>query len=253
MVSARAGEFVARLVSIPLFLLLWEAVVRAGAVNAVLFPPPSVVAVSMFDYAKSGELVPDLGWSLSRVSVGYFAGAIAGIAIGVLTGGSRILSAFFSPVFQMLRPIPPIAFVPIVIVWFGLTEWGKWFLIFWGVFFTVWLSTHLGVQRVNQTLIRAAQSLGARKRHLLTEVMLPDALPYIFMGLRTAIGISFYTLVAAELAGAYAGIAYRLEVTQQNMQIGHMIAGLIILGLISSIADRLFGVFSTKVVHWQAS
>lgn len=253
MFRARTWEHIARLISIPAFLLTWEAIVRAGFVNAILFPPPSVVAISMFDYAKSGNLVPDLGWSLSRVIVGFFAGAIAGIGMGVLTGGSRIISAFFSPIFQMLRPIPPIAFVPIVIVWFGLTEWGKWFLIFWGVFFTVWLSTHLGVQRINQTLVRAAQCLGARKHHLLIEVMLPDALPYIFMGLRTAISISFYTLVAAELAGAYAGIAYRLEVTQQNMQIGHMIAGLILLGLISSMADRLFGVLSTKVVHWQAS
>lgn len=253
MFCARTWEHIARLISIPAFLLTWEAIVRAGFVNAILFPPPSVVAISMFDYAKSGNLVPDLGWSLSRVIVGFFAGAIAGIGMGVLTGGNRIISAFFSPIFQMLRPIPPIAFVPIVIVWFGLTEWGKWFLIFWGVFFTVWLSTHLGVQRINQTLVRAAQCLGARKHHLLIEVMLPDALPYIFMGLRTAVSISFYTLVAAELAGAYAGIAYRLEVTQQNMQIGHMIAGLVLLGLISSMADRLFGVLSTKVVHWQAS
>lgn len=252
MFSAKPWEHAARWISIPVFLLIWEAVVREGFVNAVLFPPPTVVAVSMLDYAKSGNLIPDIAWSFSRVIVGFIAGAVAGIGMGVLTGGNRIVSAFFTPIFQMLRPIPPIAFVPIVIVWFGLTEWGKWFLVFWGVFFTVWLATHLGVQRVNQTLIRAAQCLGARKHHLLLEVMLPDALPYIFMGLRTAIGISFYTLVAAELAGAYAGVAYRLEVTQQNMQIGHMIAGLILLGLISSMADRLFGVFSEKVIHWQA-
>lgn len=253
MFSVRHWEHAARWISIPVFLLIWEAIVRGGFVNAVLFPSPTVVAFSMFDYAKSGNLVPDVAWSFSRVIVGFIAGAVAGIGMGVVTGGSRIASAFFTPIFQMLRPIPPIAFVPIVIVWFGLTEWGKWFLVFWGVFFTVWLSTHLGVQRVNQTLVRAAQCLGARKHHLLLEVMLPDALPYIFMGLRTAIGISFYTLVAAELAGAYAGVAYRLEVTQQNMQIGHMIAGLILLGLISSMADRLFGVFSAKVIHWQAS
>jgi len=141
-------------------------------------------------------------------------------------------------------------FVPIVIIWFGLTELGKWFLVFWGVFFTVWLSVHLGVQRVNDTLIRAARCLGATRKMMLFEVMLPGALPYIFMGLRTAISVSFYTLVAAELAGAFAGVAYRLEVTQQNMQIGQMVAGLIILGLISTAADKLFGMFSTKVVHW---
>jgi ABC-type nitrate/sulfonate/bicarbonate transport system permease component len=252
MLSARHLEKAARWLSIPLCLLVWEAIVRGGFVNAVLFPPPTAVAVAMLDYAK-GDLALDLEWSISRVVVGFTAGAIAGIGMGVLTGGNRIASAFFTPIFQMLRPIPPIAFVPIVIVWFGLTEWGKWFLIFYGVFFMVWLSTHLGVQRVNQTLLRAAQCLGARKHHLLLEVMLPGALPYIFMGLRSALGISFYTLVAAELAGAYAGIAYRLDVTQQNMQIGHMFAGLILLGLISSIADILFAAFSAKVVHWQVS
>lgn len=243
-------ERLARWASLPVLLLVWEAVVRAGTVNAVLFPPPSAVAVAMWDYGRTGGLWTDLGWSLSRVAVGYLAGAAAAIALGVLTGSNQIAAAFFSPIFQMLRPIPPIAFVPIVIVWFGLTELGKWFLVFWGVFFTVWLSVHLGVQRVNPTLLRAARCLGAPRRMMLLEVLLPGALPYIFMGLRTAIGVSFYTLVAAELAGAFAGIAYRLEVTQQNMQIGHMMAGLVLLGLISATADRLFGLFSARVVHW---
>ncbi|KRB74236.1 ABC transporter permease [Noviherbaspirillum sp. Root189] len=246
----KVWENLARWGSLPLVVLLWEIVVRLGAVNAVLFPPPTVVAVSAYDYAVSGTLVTDLSWSISRVVVGYLAGAITAIFVGVLTGGNRIAAAFFSPIFQMLRPIPPVAFVPIVIVWFGLTELGKWFLVFWGVFFTVWLSVHLGVQRVNETLIRAARCLGATKKMMLFEVLLPGALPYIFMGLRTAISVSFYTLVAAELAGAFGGVAYRLEVTQQNMQIGHMVAGLIILGLISTVADKLFGMFSTKVVHW---
>lgn len=250
MENSRRLESLVRWVSLPLLLLVWELVARSGVVNAQLFLPPSVVTVSMVEYAASGTLLIDLGWSISRVAVGYTVGAIAAIFIGVLTGGNKLVAAFFTPIFQMLRPIPPIAFVPIVIVWFGLTELGKWFLVCWGVFFTVWLSVHLGVQRVNETLIRAAQCLGASKHTMLFEVLLPGALPYIFVGLRTAIGVSFYTLVAAELAGAFAGIAYRLEVTQQNMQMGQMMAGLIILGLTSSLADRLFGLFSARVVHW---
>lgn len=250
MANSRGFESLVSWASLPLLLLVWEMIARSGVVNAQLFPPPSVVAVSMIEYAASGTLLIDLGWSISRVAVGYTVGAIAAIFIGVLTGGNKLVAAFFTPIFQMLRPIPPIAFVPIVIVWFGLTELGKWFLVCWGVFFTVWLSVHLGVQRVNETLIRAAQCLGASKHTMLFEVLLPGALPYIFVGLRTAIGVSFYTLVAAELAGAFAGIAYRLEVTQQNMQMGQMMAGLIILGLTSSLADRLFGLFSARVVHW---
>lgn len=209
-----------------------------------------MVAASLWDYAANGPLWLDLGWSLLRVLVGYGAGAACGIGLGLLTGTRPLADALLAPVFQMLRPIPPIAFVPIVVVWFGLTEWGKFFLVFWGVFFTVWLSAHLGVQRVSETLLRAGRCLGASLGRLLFEVQFPAALPVIFVGLRTAVGISFYTLVAAELAGAYAGIAYRLEVVQQNMQIGHMMAGLVLLGLISAGADRLFSIVSRRVVRW---
>lgn len=240
----------ARLVSIPAFLGVWQLVASLELVNPLLFPPPTVVIRSFWDYMIQGDGIADTGWSLGRVAIGYLSGAAAGITLGVLTGASPVLSGLLMPVFQLLRPIPPIAFVPIVIVWFGLTEFGKWFLVFWGVFFTVWLASHMGVQRVSQTLVRAAQSLGASRLQLLWSVQLPDALPVIFVGLRSALSIAFYTLVAAELAGAYAGIAYRLEVSQQNLQIGHMMAGLLVLGFMSTISDRAFQGISRRVLHW---
>ncbi|MFJ9449013.1 ABC transporter permease [Herbaspirillum sp. NPDC101397] len=240
----------AKLLSIPVFLAIWQLVAGLELVNPLLFPPPTMVVKAFFDYMLHGDGVTDAGWSIARVVIGYSAGAAVGVVIGVLTGGSAILSGLLTPVFQLLRPIPPIAFVPIVIVWFGLTELGKWFLVFWGVFFTVWLATHMGVQRVTETLVRAAQSLGATRWQLLWTVQLPDALPVIFVGLRTSLSIAFYTLVAAELAGAYAGVAYRLEVTQQNMQIGHMMAGLLVLGFISTVSDRLFQSASRRLLHW---
>lgn len=248
----RRAVTAARVCSVPLFLIVWELVVRAGVVNPILFPPPSSVAVAMASYATDGPLLADVGWSLSRVIIGFTAGAACGIVLGLLTGTYPMASALFTPIFQMLRPIPPIAFVPIVIVWFGVTELGKWFLVFWGVFFTVWMASHLGVQRVGETLMRAAMCLGAGRKQLLLLVVFPSALPVIFVGVRTAVGISFYTLVAAELAGAAFGIAYRLEVTQQNMQVAQMMAGLVLLGAISAAADRLFGMLSRRVVHWQS-
>jgi len=250
--SYRTAEFWAKLASIPVFLGVWQFVSSLELVNPLLFPPPTTVVSAFVDYMGHGDGIVDLGHSLGRVIIGYLSGALIGVTVGVLTGANPVLSGLLNPVFQLLRPIPPIAFVPIVIVWFGLTELGKWFLIFWGVFFTVWLATHIGVQRVNQTLVRAAQSLGATRLQLLWSVQFPDALPVIFVGLRTAISIAFYTLVAAELAGAYAGIAYRLEITQQNLQIGHMMAGLLILGLMSTIADRAFQAISRRVVHWSS-
>jgi len=243
----------ARLLSIPLFLAAWQAVVAAELVNPILFPAPLTVARALAQYAASGELWQDLFWSLRRVLAGFFCGAAAGIAIGLLTGSSRLMADLLTPIFQMLRPIPPIAFVPVVIVWFGLSEWGKVFLVFWGVFFTVWLSAHFGVQRMNETLLRAGQCLGAGPLTLLLQIRLPASLPAIFVGLRSAVAISFYTLVAAELAGANAGIAYRLDVVQQNMQIDRMMAGLVMLGAVSLVADYLFGLMQRRLVRWSGS
>ncbi|MBE9138645.1 ABC transporter permease [Nodosilinea sp. LEGE 07088] len=236
--------------SIPIFLVIWEAISRAEIVNPVLFPPPSLVAVALYKWAVDGSLFLDLWMSLSRVIVGFVSGALAGVVIGILTGRYRLFSNLLTPLFQLLRPIPPIAFVPIVILWFGLSELGKWFLVFWGVFFTVWIAAHLGVQKVDETLIRAAQCLGTPDKKMLREVLFPASLPYIFVGLRTAVSISFYTLVAAELAGTFSGIAYRIDIAQQNLQVGQTIGGLVILGIVSAVADRGFGALSKRLVWW---
>jgi ABC-type nitrate/sulfonate/bicarbonate transport system permease component len=133
------------ILSIPLFFLAWELVSRSHIVNIILFPPPSVVAVAMVEWVRSGQFATDLAVSIYRVVAGFVLGASAGVVFGVLTGQFQLFSSFFSPIFHILRPIPPIAFVPIVILWFGLSETGKIFLVFWGVFFTVWLTTHIGV------------------------------------------------------------------------------------------------------------
>jgi ABC-type nitrate/sulfonate/bicarbonate transport system permease component len=251
MFQEKAGLW-AKLVSIPIFIGLWQLISGLAIVNPLLFPPPTVVVRAFWDYMVHGDGVGDTLWSVGRVAIGYASGASAGIAVGVLTGGSALVAGLLTPVFQLLRPIPPIAFVPIVIVWFGLTEFGKWFLVFWGVFFTVWLAAHMGVQRASQTLVRAAQSLGATRSQLLWSVQLPDALPAIFVGLRTSLGIAFYSLVAAELAGAYAGVAYRLDISQQNLQVGQMMSGLLVLGFISTLSDRAFQRVSRRVLHWSA-
>jgi ABC-type nitrate/sulfonate/bicarbonate transport system permease component len=237
--------------SIPFFLGLWEIVSRSGIVNVVLFPPPTVVVVAMLEWIKSGQFVVDLAYSVYRVVIGYLSGAVFGVVFGVLTGRYALFSSLFSPIFHLLRPIPPIAFVPIVILWFGLSEAGKFFLVFWGVFFTVWLSAHLGVQKVDGGLIRAALALGTPQRKLLREVIFPGALPYIVVGLRTAVGISFYTLVAAELAGAFAGIVYRIDIAEQNLQTGQVMGGLVVLGAMSFIADRTFASLAHRFVWWR--
>ena len=243
----------AGLVSLPLFFLAWQALSMSGWVNPTLFPAPTTVAQSMWRWVSDGSFLTDLAMSSSRLAVGFIGGAVVGTLVGVLTGSTPLAAALLGPIFQLLRPIPPIAFVPVVILWFGLSEWGKWFLVFWGVFFAVWMAAHLGITQVDKKFIRAAQCLGASRRAMLFEVMLPAALPALFIGLRTAVGVSFYTLVAAELAGTFSGLAYRIDIAHQNMQTGQMLGGLLVLGGLSSLADRLFAILSRRLVWWGGS
>lgn len=239
------------IISIPLFLVIWELAARAEGSNMVLFPPPTIVARGMVRWVESGDFFLDLWTSLRRVVVGFLLGASVGVVMGVLTGRVRLISSLLSPIFHILRPIPPIAFIPIVILWFGLSETGKLFLIFWGVFFMVWISTHLAVQNVDKGLIKAALALGTPERLMLREVIFLGALPVIMVGLRTSVGISFYTLVAAELAGTVAGVFFRIDIAQQNLQTGQVLGGLLVLGLLSFLADRAFGAFANRAVWWR--
>lgn len=241
----------ALLLSVPLFVGLWELISRSGVVNEILFPPPSLVFLAVIEWGLHGELLTDFLMSISRVLIGFVSGALVGMVVGVLTGRYVLLSNLLTPVFQLLRPIPPIAFVPIVILWFGLSEIGKYFLVFWGVFFTVWIAAHIGVQRVEKDLVRAAMTLGTPERRMLREVLLPGSLPSILVGLRTSVSISFYTLVAAELAGTFSGLAYRIDIAQQNLQMGQMMGGLVVLGIISYTADKAFDKFAKTAVWWK--
>ncbi len=238
------------LASIPFALLVWEAVSRSGIFNPGLFPPPSKVLLTLVQLAMSGQLVDDVLATGRRMLLGYLMGAFAGLAVGILTGRSLALRSFLYPIIQMLRPVPPISFVPIAILWFGLGEASKYFLVFWGVFFVVWINTHIGVTNVPRIYLEAAQNLGASERGMVRQVVLPAALPMLLAGLRTAIPIGFYSLVAAEIAGAYSGVAYMIEIAHTNFQIDKMFSGLVVLGIGSALADRLFVAITTRAFPW---
>ena len=244
------GLRLALYLSLPAFLLFWQLVSTSGRVNRILTPAPTDVFAAIVRSIRDGTLLLDVGWSVSRVIVGYVIGAVLGIVTGLLTARFKLFDNLLSPTLQTLRPIPQIAVVPLTIIWFGLTEGAKYFLIAWGVFFVVWIATYMGVNRINPLLIRAAQSLGVPEKRMLREVIFPGALPYIAVGLRTSVTIAFYSLVAAEVAGAFAGIAYRVNVSHQNMQTSLMIGSLLALGLVSAAADYVFNAAARRIVFW---
>ncbi|UCV08226.1 ABC transporter permease [Dechloromonas denitrificans] len=232
------------------FFLAWELLSRSGWVNPVMLPGPSVIVHSAWSMLDNGELQQHMQASLWRALAGFGIGASLGILLGIAMARLPRLHALLNPLVQMFRAVPALAFVPLAIFWFGIGEVSKIFLISWGVFFPVWVNTYLGVRDSNPLLGRAAASLGARGWRMLAFVVLPGALPFILAGLRISLSVAMVLLVAAELAGAMAGVGYLIQMSQQVFRVDQMFVGLIALGLMGFSADLIFNRLVGRLLPW---
>ena len=232
------------------FFLGWGGLASSGLVDPVMLPTPVEVFRSAIALGQAGELWGHVTSSLFRIVLGYCIGSALGIGFGVILGRSAILEALVGPVLQMGRAIPPLALVPLIIFWFGVDESAKVSLIAWASFFPVWINTLLGVKGASPLLIRAGQSLGAKRLLLLRKVVIPAAMGPIFAGLRVALSISFTVLVAAELAGALAGLGYLIQMSALSFRVDNIFVGIVMLALLGYAADTVFMLTLYRVFPW---
>jgi ABC-type nitrate/sulfonate/bicarbonate transport system permease component len=233
-----------------LFLAIWEVTSRSGLVPRPLFPPPTDAVKALVGLTLSGELVRDVKASIWRAIVGLLCGSITGIAVGSLTGRIRAADDVLSPLIQLFRPLPPVAIIPLIIIWWGIGEASKLFSISFAVFFPVWISTYIGVQGVPNSYIWTARSLRVSGLMLWWRVILPSSLPILIAGLRNAVAVSFVMMFVSELAGASAGIGYQISVSQLAYRVDRMMAALIVLAASAATADHLLAVLIHRLFPW---
>lgn len=238
-------------ISILFVLLIWTLFSALNIMPQAILPSPASVWLATVEMAENGTLGRDLTVSLSRAAIGFSIGTSLGVLVGLLTGRLALMQVLLAPALTLLRPIPAIALVPLAIVWFGIGEGSKYFVISYTVFLTVWFNTHHGMQYVPDIYLRASRSLGvSRVREFLT-VIIPAAAPYILAGIRLGVALAFLSLVAAELSGASSGIGYRLQEARQYIRTDRMFSLLIILGILGSVADVIVQRIGQRLVHWQ--
>jgi sulfonate transport system permease protein len=239
-----------RFLSPVLLLAVWELVSRSGAVDPLFLPPPSRAIAELFTLIASGELLKALGISLYRVFFGFALAAIFGVALGALMGRNRAFDDLLDPLVELLRPISPLALFPLAILWFGIGDASKVFVIALAASFPVILNTYAGVRSINPNLLRASRSLGANRRELFTGVILPGSLPHIFTGIRLAWGISWIVIVAAEMVGASAGIGYMVLEAQQTFRTERLFAGIVVIAAIGLLTDFGFRALQRLLLPW---
>lgn len=220
-------------------LVAWELLHRY-VVNPLLLPSPLRVVQTLFELVRSGELVNDIAASMRRILVGYTMGCAFGIVFGLLMARSIWVNDLLSPVLEVLRPISPVAMLPLVLIWFGIDEFAKYFLVSYTAAIIVLLNTAAGVASMPIIRERAAACLGANERQIYLHVVLPSTIPYIITGMRTALGFSFMAIVAAELIAAENGIGYLIMQSRMLIQVDQTFAGLLTLSALGALSDVVF-------------
>lgn len=237
-----------------LLLALWEFSARAGLFERSIFPAPSAAIAATFARLPAAEIANHALVSLARIVQGFALGAALAIVIAVAASWYRLLGNLLRPVIELLRPIPPLAWIPMAIVWFGLGEPSKVFVIFLGAFFPVLTNTWRGVSGIDPMLLRAAQTMDVRGPRLLFRVALPAALPDIATGLRVGWGLSFGVLVAAELIAAEAGLGFMIMNARQFGEVGIIICGIALIGALNIATDAvLASLIRRRLGRWHAA
>ena len=219
--------------------LIWH-LASVYVVQSLLFPSPLVVIQKAWNLALSGVLFENVGYSLRRILIGFFMGSAIAIPLGLIIGSFSLARKFLEPWTEFLRFIPSVAMITIAVIWFGIGEQSKIFLIIYSTIFIVILNTAAGVSAITPNKIRAALVLGASQRQVFFNVSLPATVPYILTGMRLAMANSFTTIVAAEMIAANEGIGVMLWNGRMYMLIDEIFVALLCLGLLGFGADRLF-------------
>jgi len=246
---------------VPVLLIAgWEWFSRSGYIPPALLPAPSRVFMSWADWIfaideytqdAAGRWIFDAMSSSWRVFAGYFIASVLGIGFGVGIGWSRVFEKTFEPTLQMLRPVPPVSWIPLAIIWFGIANKPAIFLVFLGAFFPILMNTIHGVKTVSRDLLRAAAMAGAKERQLLRYVVMPAAMPSIFAGLRIGVGSAWMLTVTAEMVAVKSGLGYVLWDSYYFLRYDMVIASMVSIGLLGFLTDLGVKAIMNRLLRWQ--
>ncbi|HEV8437727.1 MAG TPA: ABC transporter permease [Methylomirabilota bacterium] len=251
------GRRAVRTLSVALFLLGWQAAsmlnVRRQFLNPILFPSPLDMVRAAYQESAEGLLWRDIAASLARVFQGFAIGGLIAVPLGCATGYFRRLEDWVDPIVELFRPIPPLALLPLFIIWLGIGEVSKVLLIAFSTFFPIFLNTTEGVRSIDPLHVRAALSLGADRWQIFSNVIVRSALPNIIVGLRLGFALGFFVLVAAELIAADSGLGYRIQESRNFFLVDRMFVGAAVIGVLGFTFNVALRRLEDLLLRWRTT
>ncbi|MHC5932835.1 aliphatic sulfonate ABC transporter permease SsuC [Nostoc sp.] len=231
-------------------LILWELASRTGLLSTRILPAPSGVIATAIKLGSTGELFQNIGISAGRAISGFIIGGSIGFGLGLLNGFSPVAEKLLDSSLQMLRTIPNLALIPLVILWFGIGDQARLFLVSMGVFFPLYLNTFHGIRSVDPGLIEMGKVYGLKTPQLLWQIIFPGALSSILVGVRFSLGIMWLTLIVAETIAADSGLGYMAMNAREFMQTDVVVLSILIYALLGKLADAVAKGLETKFLAW---
>jgi len=230
--------------------VVWELFARAGALSPQVLPAPSRVAQTAWQLVLQGQLISDLGVSLLRAATGFAIGGTIGFTLGTLVGFSRLAEALLDRSVQMVRAVPFLAMLPLVIVWFGVDEAGKIFLVSLGVMFPIYINTVLGIRQVDPKLVEVGRVNGLSTTALIRRIVLPGALPSILAGVRYALAVAWLALVIAETIATEAGIGFLAMDAREFLRTDVIVLTIVVYAAIGVASDAVARALERRLLSW---
>lgn len=248
-------ELILNIISLITFFIIWQIITQMNRshewFNKKFLPAPTDIIKKAFEYISDGTLALHASVSIRRILIGFIIGGVLAIIVGIIFSNQKIIEAWFSPIINLLGPIPPYALLPIIIIWFGIGEVSKVGLISYCTFMTMLPYITDGLKNTPPVLIRAAISLGASQWQIFTKVMLPNAIPNIFVGMKVTLAMTFGALMVSEMLGASKGLGYMIINAKQWFKMDDMFLAIIMIGLIYIIMFAIIQFVEKIVLKWK--
>jgi taurine transport system permease protein len=246
----KSKALVISLISVFIFIAIWEIVCRMGFIEPLFMPAPTKILWRAQKMLAAGTLIEHVLASSRRVMVGFMVSSLVAIPVGIFIGSSKLLKAIFDPFISLLRPLPSMSWIPLSLLWLGITETQKYSIVFMGSFAPSLLYIIEATKNIDPLLIRAARNLGASKVDVMREVILPGALPQIIAGLKVMLGIAWTCIISAELVAAREGLGFMIMNGKEYFQTDTVMLGMVLISLTVMIIDVVFKKFERRLLPW---